>query len=336
MTVVSWLGATTVMLALAAAGALPLSPATPFLALALGTPPVALFVARRRVACERCGGRMRISTGFPRIVFRCRVHGEVSDTGVHADSQSAGRRTGRSWYKCTMTVTGADNGNPTPRVKVCCIASVDEARLAVRHGAAAIGLVSAMPSGPGVIPDELIAEIAAAMAPVVATFLLTSRQTAAGVIEQLRRVRAGTVQLCDRLVEGTHDEIRAALPGVGIVQVVHVTGDEAVAEATEVAPRVDAILLDSGSRSAAIRQLGGTGRTHDWRVSRVIRDAVRVPVWLAGGLRPENVAGAIAAVAPAGVDVCTGVRSGGKLDEARLAAFFRAVGSAPPHLEAHE
>ncbi|RMH15985.1 MAG: phosphoribosylanthranilate isomerase [Acidobacteria bacterium] len=211
------------------------------------------------------------------------------------------------------------------RVKVCCIASVAEARLAVGMGAAAVGLVSAMPSGPGVIDDRRIAEIAATVPPGVATFLLTSRQRAAAIAEQGRRAGTGVLQLVDRLEEGAYDELRAALPGVKIVQVIHVTGPEAVAEARAVAPAVDALLLDSGNPQRPVKELGGTGRVHDWTISRRIRRAVPVPVYLAGGLRPDNVAAAISAVRPFGVDLCSGVRTGGRLDEAKLKAFFAAV-----------
>jgi len=110
--------------------------------------------------------------------------------------------------------------------------------------------------------------------------------------------------------------------------VVHVTGEEAIERALEVVPNVDAILLDSGNPNLPERELGGTGRTHDWRISRRIREKVNVPVFLAGGLRPDNVAAAIQEVQPFGVDVCTGVRSEDCLDEAKLAAFFESVYSA--------
>ena len=220
-----------------------------------------------------------------------------------------------------MTRTRAD----VTRVKICCIGSLEEAALAVRYGAAALGLVSAMPSGPGVIGEDLIARIAARVPPGVASFLLTCEQDAGRIIAQQRRTRAGTIQICDRLEGGAYEELRRALPGVALVQVVHVGGEESIAEAVAVAPRVDAILLDSGNQQLAVKELGGTGRTHDWEVSRRVREAVNVPVYLAGGLKAENVAGAVARVAPFGVDVCSGVRTGGKLDEAKLAAFFRAV-----------
>jgi phosphoribosylanthranilate isomerase len=135
----------------------------------------------------------------------------------------------------------------------------------------------------------------------------------------------GTIQICDRLESGAYRELRRALPGVALVQVVHVGGEESIAEAASVAPHVDAILLDSGDQQLAVKELGGTGRTHDWEVSRRVRETVSVPVYLAGGLKAENVAGAIGRVAPFGVDVCSGVRTEGKLDEAKLAAFFRAA-----------
>ena len=212
-----------------------------------------------------------------------------------------------------------------PRVKICCIASVDEARLAIDHGAAAVGLVSAMPSGPGPIPEELIAEIAVTIPPGVSSFLLTCEDDAEAIIDQQRRLRVNTIQICDRLRSGSYARLRAALPGVSLVQVVHVTGPESVEEAIAVAPGVDAILLDSGNQSLAIKELGGTGRTHDWRLSRTIREAIDVPLFLAGGLKPENVVAAIREVRPFGVDVCSGLRIEGRLDPQKLAAFFEAA-----------
>jgi phosphoribosylanthranilate isomerase len=210
-----------------------------------------------------------------------------------------------------------------PRVKICCISSVEEARLAIRYGAAAIGLVSEMPSGPGVIPESLIAEIAASVPPTVATFLLTCRQDAASIVEQQRRCRTNTIQICDRLERGSYGEMREALPGVALVQVIHVRGAEALAEALAIAPQVDAILLDSGNQSLAVKELGGTGRAHDWAISARIREEVSRPLFLAGGLRAGNVREAIERVRPFGIDVCSGVRTDGKLDERKLDALFR-------------
>jgi phosphoribosylanthranilate isomerase len=214
-----------------------------------------------------------------------------------------------------------------PRIKVCCMASIDEARMAIEQGASAVGLVSAMPSGPGPVPEDLIAEIAATIPPGVSSFLLTCQQDPDAIIDQQKRLRVNTIQICDRLPAGSYERLREALPGVSLVQVVHVTGPESVEEAIAVAPEVNAVLLDSGNQSLPIKELGGTGRTHDWSLSRAIREAIDVPLFLAGGLKPENVAAAILAVQPFGIDVCSGLRTEGKLDPQKLAAFFKEVRS---------
>jgi len=212
-----------------------------------------------------------------------------------------------------------------PRVKICCIGSVDEAALAIECGASALGLVSHMPSGPGVISDDQIAEIAATVPPAIGTFLLTSRQRVADIIEQQRFCRTNTIQICGHLTVGTHRDLKDALPGISVVQVVHVTGPESVEEAARIAPHVDAILLDSGNQKIAVKELGGTGRTHDWTLSRAIRERIGIPLFLAGGLTPENVRRAIDEVGPFGLDLCSGVRTDGKLDATKLKRFFSAV-----------
>jgi phosphoribosylanthranilate isomerase len=147
-------------------------------------------------------------------------------------------------------------------------------------------------------------------------------QDSTSIIDQQRRLGVNTIQICDRLTDGTYQDLREALPGVSLVQVVHVTGPEAVDEAIAVAPYVDAVLLDSGNQSLAVKELGGTGRTHDWSLSRRIRESIEVPLFLAGGLNPSNVAAAIREVQPFGVDVCSGLRTGGRLDREKLKAFF--------------
>jgi phosphoribosylanthranilate isomerase len=212
-----------------------------------------------------------------------------------------------------------------PRVKVCCIASEEEAALAVRMGASALGLVSGMPSGPGPIPESRIRNIADTVPPGVATFLLTCETTAEPIIAQQRFCRTTTIQLVDKVEPGVHARLRDSLPGISIVQVIHVRDEGALMQAVALAPVVDALLLDSGNPSLSTKELGGTGRVHDWVVSRRIRDSVDVPIFLAGGLNPDNVGKAITQVAPFGVDVCSGLRTNGKLDEARLVAFMRAV-----------
>jgi phosphoribosylanthranilate isomerase len=215
-----------------------------------------------------------------------------------------------------------------PRVKICCIASRSEARLAVEAGATAVGLVSKMPSGPGPIEESLIAEIAPTVPPGIGTFLLTSEQGVEPILAQQRRCRVNTLQIVDRLEIGEYHDLREALPGVSLVQVIHVTGEESLHEAIAIAARgVDALLLDSGNQSLKIKELGGTGRTHDWSISRRIVEAVSLPVYLAGGLNAENVAEAIQAVRPFGVDVCSGVRTAGELAPSKLGPFMAAVRS---------
>ena len=211
------------------------------------------------------------------------------------------------------------------RFKICCIQDIEEMRMAVDAGASAVGLVSAMPSGPGPISEERIAEIADATPPGIATFLLTSLQDAASIIEQNRRCRCNTIQIVDELTSGTHAEISAALPGVRVVQVIHVIDEKTVEEAGRLAPHVDALLLDSGAPQKAVKELGGTGRVHDWQLSRAIVEAVDIPVWLAGGLNPGNAAEAASSVQPFALDVCSGLRTDGALDRERLAAFVRNI-----------
>lgn len=188
-----------------------------------------------------------------------------------------------------------------------------------------MGLVSSMPSGPGVVAEGVIAEIVATIPPAVSTFLLTSRQDVDSIIEQQRRCRVNTLQLVDRLGVGSYEDLRAALPGIAIVQVIHVTGEASIVEAQTIAPHVNAILLDSGNPTLAIKELGGTGRIHDWTVSRAVRSQVSVPIFLAGGLNANNAAEAIKNVGPFALDICSGVRTDGKLDETKLAAFFEQV-----------
>jgi phosphoribosylanthranilate isomerase len=213
------------------------------------------------------------------------------------------------------------------RVKICCIASDAEADLAIDAGADALGLVSAMPSGPGPIAEEAIESIIRGVGTRAATVLLTSRQDAGAIGAQLDRLRPTVVQLVDELTERDYMALRVSHPSVVLMQVIHVRGGEAVREAAAVAPFVDALLLDSGNPTAAVKELGGTGRVHDWSVSRAIRDAVRLPVFLAGGLRANNVAEAIDRVRPFGVDICSGVRTEGRLDHNELRAFMRAARS---------
>ncbi len=212
-----------------------------------------------------------------------------------------------------------------PHIKICCINSIAEAHMAIEAGASALGLVGPMPSGPGVITDELIFEIARATPPPIATFLLTSETSVVEIIKHHQRTHTNTIQLVDALKVGTYKELRLALPGIKLVQVIHVQDEESVAEAIAAAEMVDAILLDSGNPKLQVKELGGTGRTHNWQLSRKIRDSIAIPVFLAGGLNALNIQQAISEVQPFGIDLCNGVRTGGRLDRDKLDHFVSLV-----------
>ena len=209
-----------------------------------------------------------------------------------------------------------------PKVKICCISSFLEARMAMEAGASALGLVGHMPSGPGVISDVLIKEIASNIPASTATFLLTSETKASSIIEQLKKVNTSTIQIVDAITEGSHEEIRKALPHVQIVQVLHVVDEKSVDEAVKVASHVDAILLDSGNPNLTVKELGGTGRVHNWELSKTIVNKLDIPVYLAGGIGPHNVKQALEKVRPYGLDLCSSVRTKGNLDAEKLKRFF--------------
>lgn len=211
------------------------------------------------------------------------------------------------------------------QTKICCIQSIEEAQLAIEHGADILGFVSEMPSGPGVIEESLIADIISQLPQGVHSFLLTSKTTVGEIVQQQHRCRADGLQLCRRLSPEALRELKRALPNISLVYVVHVKGRESLVEALAAQPLVDAILLDSSTKLNGAPQLGGTGLVHDWSVSREIVEKTTVPVYLAGGIKAENVREAIEKVQPYGIDLCTGVRTDWKLDGEKLGEFMGAL-----------
>lgn len=212
-----------------------------------------------------------------------------------------------------------------PKVKICCISSVSEAQLAIAYGAAALGLVGHMPSGPGIIDDETIQRIAQYSPPPISTFLLTSYTTVPDIIHHYNKVHTSTIQIVDALQDEKYTEIKNALPHVKLVQVIHVIDESTIDEAVRISEKADALLLDSGNPNLQIKELGGTGRTHNWDISKKIVELSKVPVFLAGGLKAENVLEAIERVQPFGLDLCSGVRTNGTLDERKLEEFMKMV-----------
>lgn len=214
------------------------------------------------------------------------------------------------------------------RIKICCIASRQEAAMAVAAGADALGLVARMPSGPGPIPDTTIAEVTSMVPPPVATFLLTSETSAEAIAAHVAATRPTTVQVVCHIAPGEAERLAELAPHIRRVQVIHVEGPEAVQLIPAYAPHVHAFLLDSGRPGAAVAELGGTGRCHDWEVSAdFVRRSPR-PVFLAGGLSAANAGDAIRQVRPYGLDICSGVRSDGRLDATKLQAFMHAAAEA--------
>lgn len=211
------------------------------------------------------------------------------------------------------------------KVKICCISSLQEAELAIELGASAIGLVSEMPSGPGVISENLISEIATSVPKNIDTFLLTSKQSSKEIVEQLKRCKTNTVQIVDNLVSGSYSIIRNEIPKIKIVQVLHVQNEKSIEDALKIQNSVDAILLDSGNQNLEIKELGGTGKTHNWEISKAIVEQIKIPLYLAGGLNSQNIIEAITTVKPYGVDLCSSVRTNGKLDKQKLTEFFKTL-----------
>jgi phosphoribosylanthranilate isomerase len=215
--------------------------------------------------------------------------------------------------------------NVMVKVKICCISSIEEARLAVAYGAAAIGLVGRMPSGPGIITDELIHSIAKTVLPPIHSFLLTSETTAEAIIEHHNKVNTTTIQIVDALSGREYHKIREAIPNVQLVQVIHVLDEGSIKEAIEISEFVDAILLDSGNPNLPTKVLGGTGKTHNWDLSKKIREKISLPIFLAGGINKDNIKKVIEHVQPYGIDLCSSVRTNGQLDESKLEELFKAI-----------
>ncbi len=211
------------------------------------------------------------------------------------------------------------------RVKICCISSLEEANLAMSLGATALGLVGPMPSGPGIISNELIREIAAKTPKHIDTFLLTSETEVGSIVQHHKDTQTNTLQMVDWVGEEVLIQLRNELPDIKLVQVVHVLNDDSIQQALRIAPFVDALLLDSGNPNLLVKELGGTGRKHDWSLSQKIRKLTKKTVYLAGGLKPKNIQKAIQTVKPQGVDVCSGVRTNGSLDEAKLKKFMTEI-----------
>jgi len=212
-------------------------------------------------------------------------------------------------------------------VKICCISTEEEAKIALEFGADVLGLVAKMPSRPGTIDDDLIAHIVQKIPSETLTFLLTPKTNPYEIIEHQRRAGTNCIQLVDMVKVEDYKILRDNLMNIKLIQVIHVIDEHSIEEAKHYAEVADMILLDSGNPNLLVKELGGTGRVHNWELSRKIVENTSKPVFLAGGLKPENIREAINIVKPYGVDICSGVRTDGKLDAERLERFFKALES---------
>lgn len=211
------------------------------------------------------------------------------------------------------------------QVKICCISSVEEAKNALKFGANVLGLVAKMPSGPGTIEDDLISEIIKTIPSKTTTFLLTPKTNPYEIIEHQRLTGTNCIQLVDAVKIEDYKILRENLQNIKLIQVIHVTSEASIKEAKQYAEVADMILLDSGNPNLEVKELGGTGRVHNWKLSRKIVESVGIPVFLAGGLNSKNICNAIETVRPYGVDLCSGVRNDGKLDLEKLNRFFEII-----------
>ncbi len=131
-------------------------------------------------------------------------------------------------------------------VKVCCISSLNEAKLALNCGGNLFGFVSEMPSGPGVTSLKTIAGIVRGLPDNTPTILLTSKTRCTEILDQHKQVQTWGLQLVDKLPESELNQLRKSLPETYLIQVVHVRDRSSVSEALGYDELVDALLLDSG------------------------------------------------------------------------------------------
>jgi phosphoribosylanthranilate isomerase len=211
------------------------------------------------------------------------------------------------------------------RIKICGLTSIAEAKLVQHHGADAVGLlVGRLHRAPDFIEPDLACAIASTVAPFVTPVLVTHLEDPEEICRLAGKVPCPVVQLHSDLPVSLLRELRKELYPRKIIGKISVESHSALARAAELEACVDALLLDSIDRST--NRVGGTGRIHDWSISAKIVAATRIPVILAGGLTPANVAQAITQVRPWAVDVNSGVETEtGAKSEDLVARFVRAV-----------
>ena len=208
------------------------------------------------------------------------------------------------------------------RVKVCGLTRETDVDAAVEAGADALGFVVDVPvDTPREVSTERAAELVARAPPFVTTVLVTMPEAPARAADLVERVEPDAVQVHSDLPPGDVAYLRSRVDA-RVIKHVDAATPETAARYVDV---VDALLVDSIGEDGG----GGTGETHDWERTRAATADLDVPIILAGGLTPANVAEAVATLDPFAVDVASGVEaSSGVKDHDAVAAFVAAAGRA--------
>lgn len=205
------------------------------------------------------------------------------------------------------------------KVKICGNTNRKDALAAAKLGADFVGAIVEVPvDTPRKVTAQEAKEILADFSTPIGKVIVIVPRTIEEAAALYEEIRPDFVQL-----HGSEDvqfvrELRSLIP-CNIIKTIHVRSEATINEAKRFSKYSDALLLDTPSE-----QLGGSGRTHDWVLSRKIVEAAGIPVILAGGLTPENVAEAIRSVRPYAVDVSSGVeKKEGKKDYAKVKKFIK-------------
>ena len=218
------------------------------------------------------------------------------------------------------TLFSPDDRVDLMHIKFCGTASLADMRCAVAAGCDAVGFIMGVthPTSDAVTPAEA-ARMIRCLPPFIEPVAVTHLQETEDLIRLVKESHCTTLQVQDTVEPAELDDVRDALPYVTIIKAVHVMDRSAIATAKRYEPYTDALILDT--RTA--ERLGGTGIPHDWNISAEIVARSEIPVILAGGLTPENVAEAIRKVHPYAVDVHTGVKKDDARNPERTLTFAR-------------
>lgn len=200
------------------------------------------------------------------------------------------------------------------RVKICGVTNGADRDAVVAAGADAVGVIHGVPvETPREVDEDTAQSLVAGVPPLVTSVLVTMPTTVQEAVKRVDEVEPDAVQVHDGLGPA---ELGALSRRVN-QQIVAVV-DAAAADIDDYADHADALLVDSVDEAGA----GGTGETHDWERTREVVASLDVPVILAGGLTPENVAEAVRTVEPFAVDTASGVeREGGVKDHDAVRQF---------------